>query len=236
MEELLMKKALAILITCMSISLTMAGCGNKNNATEDTDAQNVTSGSDESSSSSEAAVNDPKELIGEWLDESSQIGYVYNEDNTFMTSMYYSDYMYFNSEQELCGDGIDNYPSEYDGSTLSVTVEEDGETKELMTLVRVDGENSEDSIDGMYALTSGMLYDEFDAKFGTDDDYTYVEIDGENLWLYIPCGDYTADETSITLYSELLFTDGYAEMNYEIDGDTLILNGDGGALELKRVD
>lgn len=220
-----MKKLLAILLSYTALAAAMTGCGD---GKTDSESESKSSDIDEA-------------LIGRWYNEDLGGSFCFEEDNTVVLSADYSSIMYFDEDQNFIVSTV-TFDSEYDGTTLSVTMDEDDGADEETLLLEVEriGDADEDSIDGEYTLVGGDLYDELTSTFSEiDADFT-ITIDGELLYLNLQICEYKADGETVEFTGEgVEFFEFESEEDaiceYEIDGDTLTLTENSGStLELTK--
>jgi len=215
-----MKKLCALLIACSTITAVMSGCGKDGKkSSKDIDSK----------------------LIGSWYSDEIGGNLSFSEDKKVSLSIDYSSIIHFNEDQKLEFSGI-TCDSEYDGKTLSATVDAGSETMEVLTIERI-GKEDEDSIDGEYDLKGGELYSELQGIFDSETSSTlYVVVDGEDFDIKVNLCEYKADGKKVELIGEgvEIFDfedDDEAVLTYEIDGDKLTLTESGGnTIELKKQD
>lgn len=209
---------------------------------ESSDDESSDDGSSVIASAVEPGQIDPA-IVGEWYNDEMGGTFCFDEENMVSMGMDYSEIMYFNANKELVmpgesGDEL-SVPSDYDGSTLSVSYSDEatGTTVELMTLVRADDADP-DSLDGEYELMGGDLYDALIANlFGDIDSTVSMNISGETLSLKMSVCEYSADGENMEMFGDGLSLFGIdnqadAVMSYTISGDTLSLT-DASGIEME---
>lgn len=214
-------RRIAAVLAAFSIAACVTGCSGEKE------------GNDEAASSTVDS-----NLVGEWYYAAAGANMMFTEDNKVSASMDYTSVMYFDEAQNLVISGT-AIPADYDGTTLSVTVEGMN-----MFILERKGEADPDSLDGTYRLTGGDLYTEMAAVYeGTvTEDTMQMVIEGQTMKILMEFANYEADG------STLVFTETSANMlnigdagdatcDYVIDGDTLTLTvvSDGSEMVMERV-
>lgn len=217
-----MKKLFAVLLACTAMTAVFTGCGDKKSEKKDVDSK----------------------LVGEWHSDDLGGSLCFSDDKRVSISVEYTDYMYFDSDMNLNMSGM-ALDSEYDGSKLSVVLDEDDgadEEMELLTLERI-GEADEDSLNGEYKLTGGELYSQLSTMFGEDYNQDInMTIDDEELFVSLDICDYKADGKKLEFTGDGVeffdFDDeDEAICDYKIDGDNLtITESSGDTMELTKVE
>lgn len=210
-----MKKLLALTLSLAAVMCTVCGCG------------------DEKSDG----------IAGKWYSDQLAGSFIFSEDDkTMFYSVDYSDFMYFDAENNLIINDA-SFPAEYDGTTLSVdTYEDTGDN--FFSLERMDSADP-DSINGHYRVTSGTLYDDMIAVYttATDENTMQMFIDGEKIEFAMKICNYSAGSTEVVLSNvERSLFEFSSEENvsctYKINGDTLVLTvkETGQSVEFTRAD
>ncbi len=240
-----MKKLLAALLACMTITCAFVSCGDSNESSKESKKSSSSSEKDDDKDEDKAAGD----LTGDWYSEEIGGCFSFHEDGNFSIKIDISDMMTIDEKGVAHMVGEDEDYSDYctyDGETLVFKVDMTPEGQEptedtvfeMMTIKRKDGVNK-DSAYGEYTLISGYIYDEF-AEEVTDPGDKYSIIVGENeLWADVAMSTYTTQDGKVLLDGEALEYFGMdseedAAFEYEIDGDELKLTSEGETLVLER--
>lgn len=221
--------------------------GDESSDEESSDDESSDDGSSVTASAVAPGQIDPA-VVGEWYNDEMGGTFCFDEENQVAMGMDYSSIMYFNADKELVmlggigSDGI-TVPVDYDGSNLSVSYsDETTDTNvELMTLVRVDDADP-DSLDGVYELMGGDLYDALIANlYGDIDSTVSMTVSGETLSLKMSVCEYSADGENMEMFGDGLSLFGIenqedAVMSYTISGDTLsIVDAAGEKMDFTKI-
>jgi hypothetical protein len=252
MEEIKMKKLLALLLSCAMITVACASCDKDEKKEKESKAESSAVSDDkddkedddkddkkdeeskkdkedkedskkDESSKGSASVEDTS-ICGDWTSE-ELFGAVisFGEDGVMSSSFDYSSMMCFNKDGKLEVMG-QTCDTEFDGETIKASAE----GQEVLSLKR-KGEKDDSTMDGEYEIAGGM--DEEDlATFG-DGEVSFI-IEGEKLTVSAEMGEYTADGKTLVMKggSTILSSDTAEDgeeveesCEYKIEGDTLTL-------------
>ncbi|MDE5771394.1 MAG: hypothetical protein K2I06_07175 [Ruminococcus sp.] len=187
--------------------------------------------SDEETEDTNAEGVSYESIAGAWL---MTMGFNFKEDGNADIFMDMTELTHFTSDGKLFMDDeiFESDCISYDGNVLAVTVNE----QDAFTMTKESG--SEDSFDGLYTMTSGVIYD---SLMNSVDESTevFVIVIGEKLYSGYK-NMFTYSENNGTVHMTGLETIGIdedIESQYEINGDILTLHDfDGEEWEMKRVD
>lgn len=216
-----MKKLLALLLACSTMTVVLAGCGSKKDKSSDKSSSSSVSESSEDSDSSEESESSSDSssdsssgssvstieagqvdtnLVGDWYSEEMGGNFCFDDDNRMLMSIDYSSIMYFDSNKTLMMSGVE-CPSTYDGTTLDVSID-----SSVLNGTTAEGESSAEA-----STMSLMSLERKDAENADSIDGEYTLISGE---LY--------DELAASLYNG----DAGTRISAIINGETLMLKMD----------
>jgi hypothetical protein len=162
-----------------------------------------------------------KELLGKWTTKEGGFDgwYEYKEDGKGSVYLDSSSIIHFEGDKiyfQTTELGPDKYTFEDGKFSLNVN------GRDILTMEKIEGGN--DTFDGKYNVTSGLLYDQYDKTYKNTDDYSFTfEADGKNSILGLNnCFTYSADGEKIYIgEGSSLFNN--KEFDYTIDGKKLTL-------------
>lgn len=210
-----MKKTLALTLTLAAASCFLFGC------------------SDEDSGG----------IAGKWYSDDISGSFIFSEeDKAMLYSVDYSDFMYFDAENNLIINDA-SFPAEYDGTTLSIDISDEN-SDDFFKIERMDSADP-DSLDGHYRVLGGTLYDDMISVYSTETDENTMQmfIDGEKIEIAMRICNYSAGSKELVLSNvETSLFEFSSEENvgctYKITGDTLVLtvNETGESVKFTRAD
>ncbi|MCR4889241.1 MAG: hypothetical protein K5979_08715 [Ruminococcus sp.] len=151
-------------------------------------------------------------LIGRWHGYDADI--IFQEDGNVSASYDISDVMLFNSDGTFMFDGTEYAKDtvEYDGKTLKVTIDDEGDKVELLALERIGEPDATAQVfDGEYNITSEVVKDMLAEYIGCEDD----DIDLRIVIKYGKCSLFAKDFTKYKQSGDTV----------DFDGETLELGG-----------
>ncbi|MDE5619848.1 MAG: hypothetical protein K2I80_04935 [Ruminococcus sp.] len=174
-------------------------------------------------------------IINMWLMDLDDVvmGFNFKEDGNADIFMDMTALTHFTSDGKLFMDS-ETFESDcisYDGTVMAVTVN----GQDAFTMTKESG--SADSFDGIYTMTSGVIYDSLMTSVDESTE-VFVVVIGENLYSgYRNMFKYSANDGIIKMTGlETIGIDEDIESTYEVNGDVVVMHDfDGEEVEMKKL-